>query len=51
MDIESLERQADRADRLADDTVDAELRESLRAAAREYREKLPRKPAVPPKRY
>jgi hypothetical protein len=37
MDIESLERQADRANRLADDTVDAELRENFRAAAREYR--------------
>jgi hypothetical protein len=42
--IESLERQADRADRRADDTVDPELGENLRAAAREYREKLPKKP-------
>jgi hypothetical protein len=49
MSIESLERQAERAERLADDTVDAELRENLRAAAREYREKLPRKPAIPPR--
>ena len=45
--IESLERQADRADRLADDTVDPELRNALRAAAREYREKLPKKSAMP----
>jgi hypothetical protein len=39
MSKESLERQADRADRLADDTADDELRENFRAAAREYREK------------
>jgi hypothetical protein len=36
---EQLERQADRADNLADQTADEEVKENLRAAAKEYREK------------
>jgi hypothetical protein len=48
-----LERQADRAERLADQTVDGTLKESLLKAAREYREQarrmaLSRKPTHPP---
>ena len=39
MSREQLERQADRADTLADGTVDEDVKENLRAAAKEYREK------------
>jgi hypothetical protein len=39
MSREQLERQADRADTLADRTVDEDVKENLRAAAKEYREK------------
>jgi hypothetical protein len=34
-----LEKQADRADNIADQTVDDEMKKTLRDAAREYREK------------
>ena len=34
-----MERQADGADNLADQTVDEDVKENLRAAAKEYREK------------
>jgi hypothetical protein len=39
LEKERLERQADRADNLADQTVDEDVKENLRAAAKEYREK------------
>jgi hypothetical protein len=35
----ALQKQADRADGLADETVDDEVRETLRTAAQQYREK------------
>jgi electron transfer flavoprotein alpha/beta subunit len=42
MSREQLERQADRADTLADRTVDEDVKENLRPAAKEYREKAKR---------
>jgi hypothetical protein len=38
MSKQTLERQAERAERLADQTVDDELRKNLLEAAKEYRE-------------
>jgi hypothetical protein len=38
-----LEKQADRADALADQTIDDEVRENLRDAAKEYRQKANRR--------
>jgi hypothetical protein len=38
MSKSSLERQADRAERLADQTVDERLKSGLLAAAKEYRD-------------
>jgi len=35
----SLQKQADRADSLADQTVDDEVKENLQTAAQEYRKK------------
>jgi hypothetical protein len=42
MSKESLERQADRAERLADNTVDESLKKILLDAARDYREQAKR---------
>ena len=39
MSKESLRKQADRAENIADQTVDDQLKETLRDAAKEYREK------------
>jgi hypothetical protein len=39
MSRKSLQKQADRADNIADQTVDEELKENLRDAAQEYRAK------------
>ena len=43
MSKEHLEKQADRADNLADQTVDDEVRQNLRDAAKEYRQKVNRR--------
>ena len=45
MSKETLQRQADRADRIADQTVDEGMRRILRDAAKEYREKAQQEPA------
>ena len=37
MSKEELQKQADRADNIADQTVDDEVKKTLRAAARQYR--------------
>ncbi len=42
MSKESLQKQADRAENIADQTVDDQLKETLRDAATEYREKAKR---------
>jgi hypothetical protein len=39
MSKNSLERQAERADNIADQTTDEEVKENLRDAAKEYRNK------------
>ena len=39
MSKKSLQKQADRADNIADQTVDEEVKENLRDAAKEYRVK------------
>ena len=42
MSSKSLERQADQAERLADQTVDGEFKATLMEAAKEYREQAKR---------
>ncbi|MBV8926140.1 MAG: hypothetical protein JOZ74_12310 [Bradyrhizobium sp.] len=45
MSKESLEKQADRAETIADQTVDDQLKETLGDAAREYRRQAKREPS------
>jgi hypothetical protein len=47
MSKESLQKQADRAENIANQTVDDQLKETLRDAAKEYREKAKRETETP----
>jgi hypothetical protein len=47
MSSKSLERQADQAERLADQTVDGDLKATLLEAAKEYREQAMRHEGPP----